>query len=127
MGKRMSLDQALLWKMRGELDPRTYRENLIVTLGFAVWVAVLVVSRPIPATWTLAPGLLLTVTMLFHLWLHWRAYCRRDRIYSLVEQMPHRLQNDAHVAYGFGIDAYLSVWECHEAHMPGECPLCGAT
>jgi len=56
-----------------------------------------------------------------------RASQWRERLRDRVEwTVPHYLEMRAMHMGMWGPDDDLHLLECHESHMPGDCPLCGA-
>lgn len=123
--KTPTLDTICIWNMTGGLEPRTNRENWLCIAGFATlvvcggnrwipeWVAVMAVVTLVPSMFT-------------HLGLHKRASDRRWKIMEMAADLPFSLQTRGRDFYGYGTEADIAILECHQSHMPGDCPLCGA-
>ncbi len=56
-----------------------------------------------------------------------RAYNALDEVEKEIKaRVPFQLRLEAAVLYG-DKGGLIAALECHEAHFPGDCPLCGAT
>lgn len=127
MGKSrmMSLDEALLYRHYSN-HKRPSRWLLYGTIGLVVGAflafytetagcAIMLICIPIAVV-----GLIR-----LQIWncRSWR-YC--DTLSHKADEFGCSRYVRAETLYGNYEDAVLAVWECQEAHMPGDCPLCGA-
>jgi len=84
-------------------------------------------GAPLAACGLVIAGMVLLVGLL--VWTHiggdW-ALARWSRLHAEARRaVPQDLLTAAHDLYGHAL-AVSAALECHEAHMPGDCPLCGA-
>ncbi len=121
----MTFDQLLM--LHGRASGGLSRWWLVAWLSASATVIGITVACP-GRTWLVWPyvaWVALGYSFLCVMWRRWRAMDRCGReISARVNKVPLALRLQALDLYGN--DWELAAIECHEAHIPGDCPLCGA-
>ncbi|HEB13254.1 hypothetical protein LCGC14_2026080 [marine sediment metagenome] len=94
----------------------------MILTSFAVSEAELLSQKIQFAAFVLYPTILLAMTKVA---LHQHRSCKfSTEMFRRVEKVPYKLSRMAMQLYG---DSWAeAAVECHEAHLPSDCPLCGA-
>jgi len=125
--KTMNLDEMLMLKAKLDPAPKFPAWRFVACIVAMVCAAVmeeLGVRKLISTPFIWIPSLLLfaALTKVFVWRMRW--YRLYDAMHVKTERMPWNFQERAMALYGS--DWELAAIECHESHIPGDCPLCGA-
>jgi len=128
MIKKTTLDDLIVWYSK----PISYD---FFKVGIVYLILVLIFQFFLDVEKHYYPAMLIghvciSLAMFFALLKEGKWFYKNNRMRDILEikmfDVPYSLREKAWDLYGIGTKGDLAALECHESHMVGDCPLCGA-